>query len=76
MDDSLSFEIKFPVPLCLCAACAVVLAPVVLGVAGFTSARIAADSLAAKMMSAAAIAIGGGVAAGSLVAYLQAAGNH
>nr|KAF6484922.1 interferon alpha inducible protein 27 like 2 [Rousettus aegyptiacus] len=45
--------------------------PAVLGAAGFTSAGIAASSLAAKMMSAAAIANGGGVAAGSLVATLQ-----
>lgn len=49
--------------------------PAVLGAAGFTSAGIAASSLAAKMMSAAAIANGGGVAAGSLVATLQSVGK-
>ena len=48
--------------------------PVVLSAVGFTSAGIAASSLAAKMMSAAAIANGGGVAAGSLVATLQSVG--
>ncbi|KAG7226223.1 hypothetical protein INR49_002962 [Caranx melampygus] len=53
---------------------AVALAPVVLGAIGFTSAGIAASSYAASMMSAAAIANGGGVAAGSLVAVLQSAG--
>lgn len=53
---------------------AVALAPVVLGAVGFTSAGIAAGSLAASMMSAAAVANGGAVAAGSLVAVLQSAG--
>ena len=48
--------------------------PVVLSAVGFTSAGIAASSLAAKMMSVAAIANGGGVAAGSLVATLQSVG--
>ncbi|XP_072466181.1 interferon alpha-inducible protein 27-like protein 2A [Notamacropus eugenii] len=48
--------------------------PVVLGVAGFTKAGIAAGSVAAKMMSAAAVANGGGVASGSLVAVLQSVG--
>lgn len=42
---------------------------------GFTSAGIAAGSYAASLMSAAAVANGGGVAAGSMVAVLQAAGN-
>ncbi|KAM7083467.1 interferon alpha-inducible protein 27, mitochondrial-like isoform 1-T1 [Ciconia maguari] len=41
---------------------------------GFTTAGIAAGSVAAKMMSAAAIANGGGVAAGSTVAVLQSIG--
>uniref|UniRef100_A0A3B4YZX1 Interferon alpha-inducible protein 27-like protein 2A n=1 Tax=Stegastes partitus TaxID=144197 RepID=A0A3B4YZX1_9TELE len=53
---------------------AVVAAPVVLGAVGFTSVGIAAGSWAAGMMSSAAIANGGGVAAGSLVAVLQSAG--
>ncbi|XP_057398710.1 interferon alpha-inducible protein 27-like protein 2 isoform X4 [Balaenoptera acutorostrata] len=48
--------------------------PVALGAMGFTGAGIAASSLAAKMMSSAAIANGGGVAAGSLVATLQSVG--
>uniref|UniRef100_A0A8C2BCH9 Uncharacterized protein n=1 Tax=Cyprinus carpio TaxID=7962 RepID=A0A8C2BCH9_CYPCA len=51
----------------------VLLAPVALGIAGFTGAGIAAGSTAAGMMSSAAIANGGGVAAGSLVALLQSA---
>ncbi|KAG7177688.1 Interferon alpha-inducible protein 27-like protein 1-like [Homarus americanus] len=41
---------------------------------GFTSAGIAASSIASAMMSSAAIANGGGVAAGGLVAVLQSAG--
>ncbi|KAK2826236.1 hypothetical protein Q5P01_020450 [Channa striata] len=53
---------------------AVVSAPFVLGAIGFTSAGIAAGSYAATMMSTAAIANGGGVAAGSAVAVLQSAG--
>nr|XP_043903911.1 interferon alpha-inducible protein 27-like protein 2A [Solea senegalensis] len=53
---------------------AVVAAPVILGVVGFGSAGIAASSYAAAWMSSAAIANGGGVAAGSLFAVLQSAG--
>ena len=49
--------------------------PVVLGAVGFTSTGITASSLAAKMMSISAIANGGGVAAGSLVATLQSVGK-
>ncbi|KAL1763577.1 hypothetical protein HispidOSU_024888, partial [Sigmodon hispidus] len=45
--------------------------PPVLSAVGFTTTGIAASSLAAKMMSLSAIANGGGVAAGSLVATLQ-----
>uniref|UniRef100_F6R3J6 Interferon alpha inducible protein 27 like 2 n=1 Tax=Equus caballus TaxID=9796 RepID=F6R3J6_HORSE len=52
-------------------ALAVGAVPLVLGAMGFTGAGIAASSIAAKMMSAAAIANGGGVAPGSLVAVLQ-----
>ncbi|XP_065432999.1 interferon alpha-inducible protein 27-like protein 2A [Chrysemys picta bellii] len=48
--------------------------PVALWAVGFTGAGIAAGTLAAKMMSAAAIANGGGVAAGSAVAVLQSIG--
>uniref|UniRef100_A0A8C8VVD7 Interferon alpha-inducible protein 27-like protein 2A n=1 Tax=Peromyscus maniculatus bairdii TaxID=230844 RepID=A0A8C8VVD7_PERMB len=48
--------------------------PPVLSAVGFTSTGIAASSLAAKMMSLSAIANGGGVAAGSLVATLQSVG--
>lgn len=47
-----------------------------LSAVGFTAAGIAAGSLAAKMMSAAAIANGGGVAAGSVVALGQSAGQY
>ncbi|KAM6170988.1 interferon alpha-inducible protein 27-like protein 2 [Erethizon dorsatum] len=49
-------------------------APFVLTGVGFTATGIAASSLAAKMMSMAAIANGGGVAAGSMVATLQSIG--
>uniref|UniRef100_G3S9W4 Interferon alpha inducible protein 27 like 1 n=1 Tax=Gorilla gorilla gorilla TaxID=9595 RepID=G3S9W4_GORGO len=49
--------------------------PVALSAMGFTSVGIAASSIAAKMMSTAAIANGGGVAAGSLVAILQSVGE-
>lgn len=49
--------------------------PAVLGAVGYTGAGITASSLAAKMMSAAAIANGGGVVAGSLVATLQSVGK-
>ncbi|XP_034269287.1 interferon alpha-inducible protein 27-like protein 2A isoform X1 [Pantherophis guttatus] len=48
--------------------------PVAVGVAGFTGTGIMAGSIAAKMMSTAAIANGGGVAAGGLVATLQSIG--
>ncbi|KAL1763576.1 hypothetical protein HispidOSU_024888, partial [Sigmodon hispidus] len=48
--------------------------PPVLSAVGFTTTGIAASSLAAKMMSLSAIANGGGVAAGSLVATLQSVG--
>ncbi|PNJ33950.1 IFI27 isoform 6, partial [Pongo abelii] len=48
--------------------------PMVLSAMGFTAAGIASSSIAAKMMSAAAIANGGGVASGSLVATLQSLG--
>ncbi|NXK26975.1 IF27A protein, partial [Arenaria interpres] len=48
--------------------------PVAIGAMGFTATGIAAGSVAAKMMSAAAIANGGGVAAGSAVAVLQSVG--
>ncbi|XP_053254768.1 interferon alpha-inducible protein 27-like protein 2A [Podarcis raffonei] len=48
--------------------------PAALAAAGFTAAGILAGSLAAKMMSAAAIANGGGVAAWSIVAAFQSVG--
>ena len=60
---------------CPCAVVTTVAAPFVLGAIGFTSAGIAAGSYAASMMSAAAIANGGGVAAGSAVAVLQSVGK-
>ncbi|XP_029094812.1 interferon alpha-inducible protein 27, mitochondrial isoform X2 [Monodon monoceros] len=56
-------------------ALAVGAVPVVLGAVGFTGAGITASSLAAKMMSAAAMANGGGVAASSPVATLQSVGS-
>nr|CAE00395.1 TPA: putative ISG12(1) protein [Ictalurus punctatus] len=56
------------------AACSVVLAPVVISAAGFTTGGIAAGSVASSMMSSAAIANGGGVASGSMVAILQSFG--
>ncbi|XP_031212015.1 uncharacterized protein LOC116079967 [Mastomys coucha] len=48
--------------------------PPVLSAVGFTGTGIAASSVAAKMMSLSAIANGGGVPAGGLVAILQSAG--
>ncbi|XP_019403297.1 PREDICTED: interferon alpha-inducible protein 27-like protein 2A [Crocodylus porosus] len=48
--------------------------PTALGVAGFTTAGVTAGSLAAKMMSAAAVANGGGLAAGGVVPCLQSLG--
>ncbi|XP_054774374.2 interferon alpha-inducible protein 27-like protein 2A [Lytechinus pictus] len=45
--------------------------PAALGLAGFTAAGITAGSSAAGMMSASAIASGGGVASGSIVAVCQ-----
>ncbi|NXW63833.1 IFI27 protein, partial [Eurystomus gularis] len=58
----------------LSAGVALVGVPAVISAVGFKTTGIAAGSLAAKMMSAAAIANGGGVAAGSTVALLQSAG--
>uniref|UniRef100_A0A8C6Z9L6 Uncharacterized protein n=1 Tax=Nothoprocta perdicaria TaxID=30464 RepID=A0A8C6Z9L6_NOTPE len=49
-------------------------APAAICALGFTSQGIAAGSLAAKMMSVTAVASGGGVPAGSVVALLQSAG--
>uniref|UniRef100_W5KMN4 Uncharacterized protein n=1 Tax=Astyanax mexicanus TaxID=7994 RepID=W5KMN4_ASTMX len=50
-------------------------APLVLATVGFTTAGITAGSTAAAMMSSAAVANGGGIAVGSLVAMLQSAGG-
>ncbi|XP_078279146.1 interferon alpha-inducible protein 27-like protein 2A [Rhinoraja longicauda] len=49
--------------------------PLALWAVGFTAPGVAAGSIAAKMMGTAAVANGGGVAAGSLVAVLQSAGT-
>lgn len=68
---SLSVAVTRPLP----AAVTVGAVPVVLGAVGFTGAGITASSLAAKMMSVSAIANGGGVAAGGLVATLQSTGE-
>uniref|UniRef100_A0A8D2L967 Uncharacterized protein n=1 Tax=Varanus komodoensis TaxID=61221 RepID=A0A8D2L967_VARKO len=48
--------------------------PVITGALGFTSAGIAAGSVATSMMSATAIANGGAVASGSVVSILQSIG--
>ncbi|XP_007645660.1 interferon alpha-inducible protein 27, mitochondrial isoform X2 [Cricetulus griseus] len=56
------------------AAMTVAAVPPVLSAVGFTGPGIVASSLAAKMMSLSAIANGGGVAAGGLVATLQSVG--
>nr|XP_022306000.1 uncharacterized protein LOC111112636 [Crassostrea virginica] len=53
---------------------AVVGAPLALSAVGFSSTGIVAGSMAAKMMSMAAVANGGGVAAGGLIAAAQSAG--
>lgn len=53
---------------------AVVSTFLVLATIGFTAGGIVAGSIAAGMMSSAAVANGGGVAAGSLVAVLQSVG--
>ena len=52
----------------------VVAAPAVLSLVGFTSGGIAVGSWAASMMSTAAVANGGAIAAGSMVATLQSVG--
>ena len=57
-------------------AVAVVATPFVLGFVGFTGAGITAGSWAAGMMSAAALANGGAVAAGTTVAVLQSVGRY
>uniref|UniRef100_A0A667WKG5 Uncharacterized protein n=1 Tax=Myripristis murdjan TaxID=586833 RepID=A0A667WKG5_9TELE len=67
--------VRLPAVSNLCSLGAVVAAPFVLAGIGFTTAGIAAGSLAASMMSSAAIASGGGVAAGSLVAILHVGCN-
>ncbi|XP_035249528.1 interferon alpha-inducible protein 27-like protein 2A isoform X4 [Anguilla anguilla] len=53
---------------------AIVGAPLVVGALGFTGAGVAAGSVASWAMSAAAVANGGGVAAGTAVAVLQSVG--
>ena len=58
----------------LLAASAPIVGVVAIQGIGFTSAGIAAGSVAASMMSSAAIANGGGIATGSLVATLQSIG--
>ena len=55
-------------------AAAVALAPTAAAYFGFTSLGIVPGSLAATMMSAAAVANGGGIASSSLVAGMQSVG--
>ncbi|NXB23533.1 IF27A protein, partial [Rhagologus leucostigma] len=54
---------------------ALVGAPVAIGMLGFTGAGVAAGSIAAKVVSAAAIANASGVDANSTVAVLQSIGT-
>lgn len=61
---------------CPGAGAVLVAVPLTVSTLGFTTAGITAGSIAAKMMSAAAIANGGGVAAGSTVAVLQSVGER
>ncbi|XP_068207134.1 interferon alpha-inducible protein 27-like protein 2A isoform X1 [Palaemon carinicauda] len=56
------------------AAVTVVAAPLALSATGFTATGIAGGSLGAKFMTWSAIASGGGVPAGGVVAGLQSAG--
>lgn len=56
------------------AVAAVAAAPFAIAAAGFTSAGIAAASFGSWLMSVAAVANGGGVVAGGVVATLQSAG--
>uniref|UniRef100_A0A2K6TPI5 Interferon alpha inducible protein 27 n=1 Tax=Saimiri boliviensis boliviensis TaxID=39432 RepID=A0A2K6TPI5_SAIBB len=63
-----------PTQLLFPAATAVQAVPVVLGARGFTGVGMAENSIAANVMSAAAIADGGRVASSSLVATLQSLG--
>ncbi|XP_033967889.2 interferon alpha-inducible protein 27-like protein 2A [Pseudochaenichthys georgianus] len=55
-------------------AATVLATPAMLAALGFTAGGIAAGSIAAKLISWAAVSNGGGVAAGSLVAILQSLG--
>ncbi|XP_038614165.1 interferon alpha-inducible protein 27-like protein 2 [Tachyglossus aculeatus] len=48
--------------------------PLILGAVGFKGAGIAAGSIASRMMSTAAVANGGGIVAGRLVAILKSVG--
>ncbi|XP_041482913.1 interferon alpha-inducible protein 27-like protein 2B [Lytechinus variegatus] len=69
-----SYALKFAAGAAVLGIGSFIAAPVVLTGMGFTAAGIQAGSIGAYLMSASAIANGGGVAAGSAVALLQSAG--
>nr|XP_054773572.1 uncharacterized protein LOC129281680 [Lytechinus pictus] len=69
-----SYAFKFTAGAAVLGIGSFIAAPLVLTGMGFTAAGIQAGSIGAYLMSASAIANGGGVAAGSAVALLQSAG--
>ncbi|XP_063967384.1 WAG22 antigen-like [Lytechinus pictus] len=69
-----SYALKFTAGAAVLGIGSFIAAPLVLTGMGFTAAGVQAGSIGAYLMSASAIANGGGVAAGSAVALLQSAG--
>lgn len=63
-------------PLVPRAGVMVVAAPLVVGALGFAATGVTAGTIASTMMSSAAVANGGGVIAGSMVAALQSIGTE